>query len=127
MAQDLESVTEEGTGKAKAPPYMEPSILNALPHYLPLGIFPLLFASATYGWWLLPTFLFMSITVVGDKAFGQDGRNMNPAKTPERRLLWHNLPVWIWAFLWPPTLTYSMWQILVANQLAVWEDVILVL
>ena len=128
MAQDLESVTEEGTAKAKAPPYMEPSILNALPHYLPLGIFPLLFASATYGgWWLLPTFLFMSITVVGDKAFGQDGRNMNPAKTPERRLLWHNFPVWIWAFLWPLTLTYSMWQILVANQLAVWEDVILVL
>ena len=52
---------------------------------------------------------------------------MNPARTPERRLLWHNLPVWTWGLLWPPTLVFGMWQILVANQLETWEDVVLVI
>ena len=107
--------------------YIQPSILNALPHYLPLGIFPLLLLAAVYGgWWLLPAFLFMSVAGPLDKVLGLDGRNMNPAKTPERRLLWHNAPVWTWALLWPPMLIFGMWQILVANPFAIWEDVILV-
>ena len=77
------------------------------------------------GWWLLPAFLFMSVAGPLDKALGLDGRNMDPAKTPERRLLWHNLPVWAWAFLWPPTLIIGLWQILVANPFAIWEDIVL--
>ena len=117
-----------GPDKADITPHIEPSILNALPHYLPLGIFPLILAAAVYGgWWLLPPFLFMSVAGPLDRALGPDGRNMDPAKTPERRLLWHNLPVWTWAFLWPPTLIFGMWQILVAQQFAVWEAVILVI
>ncbi|MYD97824.1 MAG: hypothetical protein F4X98_10635 [Gammaproteobacteria bacterium] len=117
-----------GPGKADNPRYIQPSIRNALPHYLPLGIFPLLILAATHGgWWLLPPFLFMSVSGPLDKVLGLDGRNMDPAKTPERRLLWHNVPVWTWALLWPPTLIFGMWQILVANQFAIWEGVVLVI
>ena len=106
--------------------YIEPSIFNALPHYLPLGIFPLILLAALYGgWWLLPAFLFMSVSGPLDHVLGLDGRVMNPTETSERRLRWHNLPVWCWALLWPPTLIFGMWQILVANPFAIWEDVIL--
>ena len=116
-----------GPDKADITQQIEPSIRNALPHYLPLGIFPLLLAAAMYGgWWLLPPFLFMSVVGPLDRALGPDGRNMDPENTPERRLLWHNLPVWTWAFLWPPILILGMWQLLVANQFAIWEAVILV-
>ena len=123
MAQDSAAGGELDQDK-----YVEPSVLNALPHYLPLGIFPLILLAAIHGgWWLLPAFLFMSVAGPLDKVLGRDGRNMNPVGTPERRLLWHNLPVWSWAFLWPPTLIFGMWQILVADRFAIWEDVILVI
>ena len=106
--------------------YVEPSVVSALPHYLPLGIFPLLWiATLLGGWWLLPPFLFMSVVGPLDRVLGADGRNMDPVNTPARRLLWHNLPVWSWALLWPPTLIFGMWQILVADRLAIWEDVCL--
>ena len=128
MSQDTAVSVGLGPNKADITRHIEPSIRNALPHYLPLGIFPLLLAAAAYGgWWLLPAFLFMSVAGPLDRALGPDGRNMDPAKTSERRLLWHNLPVWAWAFLWPPTLIFGMWQILVANQFAIWEDVLLVI
>ena len=115
-----------GADEAEVSPHIEPSIRNALPHYLPLGIFPLIFLAALHGgWWLVPAFLFMSVAGPLDRVLGRDGRNMDPAKTPQRRLLWHNLPVWGWALLWPPTLIFGLWQILVANPFAIWEDVAL--
>ena len=126
MPQDTAMGKGLGPNKADVTPYIEPSIRNALPHYLPLGIFPLILVAALYGgWWLLPAFLFMSVAGPLDRALGVDGRNMDPRNTPERRLLWHNLPVWTWAFLWPPTLIFGLWQILVANRFAIWEDVLL--
>ena len=127
MSQD--SATDSGlsTTEPDLTQYIEPSFSNALPHYLPLGVFPLIFLALIYGgWWLLPPFLFMSSVGLGDKLLGPDGRNIDPKKTPERRLFWHNLPVWAWAFLWPPTLIFGMWQILVANPFTVWEEVALV-
>lgn len=103
---------------------IEPSIWNAIPHYLPLGIFPLIILAAIYGgWWLLPVFVLMSVTGLFDKLLGVDGRSIDPLKTPERRLLWHNLPVWLWALLWPLTLIFGMWQILVVGHLSIWESV----
>ena len=115
-----------GSNRAASTQEIEPSIRNALPHYLPLGIFPLILLATIYGgWWLLPAFLFMSVAGPLDRALGLDGRNMDPEKTSEHRLFWHNLPVWGWAFLWPPTLVFGMWQILVANPFAIWEDVLL--
>lgn len=127
MSQD--SATDSGMGSAQSDlkRYIEPSILNALPHYIPLGIFPLIFLALIYGgWWLIPPFLFMSVAGPADKWLGSDGQNINPKTTPERRLIWHNLPLWGWAFLWPPTLIFGMWQILVANPFAIWEEVILI-
>ena len=125
MPQD--TAATGGPDRADIAPPVEPSIKNALPHYLPLGIFPLIFLALVHGgWWLLPAFLFMSVAAQLDKALGPDGRNM-PLGTPERRLRWHNLPVWSWAFLWPPTLILGMWQVLVADPFAIWEEVVLVI
>ena len=125
MAQDSAAGGGLGPGKTGTGQYIEPSVLNALPHYLPLGIFLIIAAAIYGGWWLLPAFLFMSVSGPLDHLLGLDGRNMNPVGTPERRLLLHNLPVWSWALLWPPTLIFGMWQILVANPFAIWEEVIL--
>ena len=128
MPQDALVGGDSGSKGAGMTPRIEPSILNAIPHYLPLGIFPLIVLAAIYGgWWLLPPLLFMSVAGPLDRALGVDGRNMDPMTTPERRLIWHNFPVWAWAFLWPPTLIFGMWQILAVNQFAVWEAVLLVI
>ena len=115
-----------GPSNADNTRHIEPSILNALPHYLPLAVFPLILVAALYGgWWLLPPLAFISLSWSFDRVLGRDGRSMDPSKTSEHRLFWHNLPVWSWAFLWPPTLIFGMWQILVANQFSIWEDVLL--
>ena len=108
--------------------FIEPTIFNAIPHYLPLLIFPLIFLAAIYGgWWLLIPIIFMSVTGAFDKLMGVDGSNIDPMKTSESRLFWHNLPVWVWAFMWPPTLIFGMWQILIVGNLAIWESVVLVI
>ncbi len=128
MSQDSATDSVTGSTQPDLTRYIEPSILNALPHYIPLAIFPLLFLALIYGgWWLIPPFLFMSVTGLFDKPIGLDGKNIDPKSTPERRLFWHNVPLWGWAFLWPPTLIFGMWQILVANPFAIWEEVILIL
>ncbi|MYD43976.1 MAG: hypothetical protein F4W90_08805 [Gammaproteobacteria bacterium] len=127
MSQVEASDTKAVEGVRGLTPFIEPSLINALPHYLPLGIFPLIVLALIHGgWWLLPPFLFMSVAGPADKLLGPDGRNIEPKGTSERRLRWHNIPVWTWAFLWPPTLVFGMWQILVANPFAVWEECILV-
>ena len=115
-----------GPSNADATRHIEPSVLTALPHYLPLVVFPLILVAALYGgWWLVPPLAFISLSWSFDRVLGRDGRRMDPSKTSEHRLFWHNLPVWSWAFLWPPTLIFGLWQILVANQFAIWEEVLL--
>ena len=126
MPQDAAVGGGLGLEKADVTQHIKPSVLNALPHYLPLGVFPLIVAAALHGgWWLLPAFLFMAVSGPLDRALGRDGRNMDPAMTSERRLFWHNLPVWLWALLWPGTLIFGMWQIFGGSRFAVWEDVLL--
>ena len=126
MPQDSAAGGGSGAIETDVTQYIAPSILNALPHYLPLGIFPLIVMAVLHGgWWLLPAFLFMAVSGPLDRALGLDGRNMDPAITSERHLFWHNLPVWTWAFVWPATLIFGMWQILVAGQFALWEGVLL--
>ena len=120
-----QTATPEDMGAAGAT-LVRPSLASALPHYLPLCAFPLIIAAAYYGgWWLAAPLIFFSLAWPLDQVFGLDGRNMDPAKTPERRLLWHNLPVWGWAFLWPPTLIFGLWQILIADVHVFWEDILL--
>ena len=105
---------------------IEPCFRNALPHFLPLAIFPLIFMALLYGgWWIVAPFAFFMLAGPLDIAFGDDERNMDPYKTPEKRLFWHNLPVWCWAFLWPPILVFGLWQILVAGQFSLWECILL--
>ncbi len=127
MPQDTVSTGGFSPDKKDFGKLIEPSIRGALPHFLPLCVFPLILAATAFGgWWLLPPFLFfMTSGGAIDRAIGLDGRNMDPARTPEHRLLWHNLPAWAWAFLWPPTLIFGLWQILVANPFAIWEDILL--
>lgn len=74
---------------------------------------------------MLGPFLFMSLASFLDPVFGVDGLNMNPRGVSERSFVWYNIPVWTWAFLWPPTLIFGLWQILVVDAFALWEDVIL--
>ena len=100
----------------------EPSIGNALPHYLPLLVFPLIVGAAIYGgWWIAAPFVFFALAGPLDEALGAEERNMDPAATPDNRLLAYHLPVWLWAALWPPTLVFGLWQILVSGDLSVWE------
>ena len=100
-------------------------VLTALPHYLPLAIFPLILAAAVNGgWWLLPPLLFMSASGPLDRILGLDGRNLDPTRLSAHRLFWHNLPDGPGDTV-PPTLAFGLWQILVAPQFAVWECVVL--
>ena len=115
-----------GPGSAPAMKTIEPSFFNALPHYLPLGVFPPIFLALLYGgWWIAAPFAFFMLTGPLDIAFGDDERTMDPAKTPEERLFWHNLPVWLWALLWPAALAFGFWQIFAAGRFEIWECVLL--
>ncbi len=110
---------EAGGLKGKA---LDPSIGNALPHFLPLLVFPLLALAATHGgWWTAGPLLFIALVKVLDGAFGEEERNMDPSAPLAGRLPWYEAPLWLWSILWPLTLVFSLWQILVADHLAIWE------
>ena len=105
---------------------IEPSLRNALPHFLPIAVFPLIFAAALYGgWWIVGPFVFFMIAGPLDLAFGLDGRNMNPRATPENRLVWYNLSAWLWAVLWPAAFVFTLWQIFMVGNLSPWEGALL--
>ncbi len=105
---------------------IEPSFGNALPHFLPIAVFPLIFAAAAYGgWWLLGPLLFFTAASLLESSFGKEDRNMDPKTTSEADLIAYNLPVWLWAVLWPTVLIYTLWQIFVTGQHAWWEGVLL--
>ena len=119
--------TEPGSAGVVETKVIKPSFWNALPHFLPVTIFPLIIVAALLGgWWILAPFIFFGLAGPLDLVFGMDGRNMNPAKTPERRLFWYNLPAWLWALLWPVTFVFTAWQIFVAGHLSDWEGALMV-
>ncbi len=126
MANDSVAIDGPDRGTAAAVTAIEPSFFKALPHFLPLAIFPLIFLALFHGgWWIVAPFVFFMLAGPLDIAFGDDARNMDPARTPEGRLIWHNLPVWLWALLWPAALAFGLWQILVSGQFTVWECLLL--
>jgi len=101
---------------------VEPSIANALPHFVPLLIFPLVVAAAMYGgWWLAGPFVFFMLADRFDRLFGLEERNMDPATTRESQLFLYKLSLWLWAAFWPVTFVFALWQMLVVGQLSLWE------
>lgn len=115
-----------GAGTAGRVGMIEPSIRNALPYFMSLAIFPLVAIAAVHGgWWIAGPFLFLWIAEGLEAQFGVEERNMDPKKTLERQLFWYKLPVWLWAVLWPVTLVFSLWQILVVGRLSTWEALIM--
>ena len=126
MATDKVEAIGSTPGAAAGGETFEPSFGNALPHYLPLLVFPLIVAAAIHGgWWIAAPFVFFALAGPLDEALGAEERNMDPAATPDNRLLAYHLPVWLWAALWPPTLVFGLWQILVSGDLSVWEGVLM--
>ncbi len=104
---------------------MEASFLRAIPFFLPLAIFPLLSAAALNGgWWIAGPIAFIFANSF-DPVFGVEERNIDPNGTPEGQLFWYKLSIWIWAALWPMTLAFTLWQILVPGRLAVWESIVI--
>ena len=105
---------------------VQPSLWRALPHFLPLLIFPLIVNAALQGsWWIAAPFVFFMLAGPFDVALGADERNMDPAKTPERRLLWYDLPVWLWGIFWPLTFAFTLWQMFIVGHLSTWEVVLM--
>lgn len=107
---------------------IEPSIGNALLYFQSLAVFPLIICAAMYGgWWIAGPILFIILVESLDGTFGEEERNMDPDRTPANQLYWYELSLWLWAILWPVTLVFSLWQILVVAHLSVWEIVLMAL
>jgi len=101
---------------------VEPSVLNALPHFAPLLIFPLVVGTAIYGgWWIAAPFVFFMLADKFDRVFGVEERNMDPATTRESQLFLYKLSLWLWAVLWPVIFVFGLWQMLIADHLSWWE------
>ena len=128
MTENLSIGNTVGKGEPDESGYFEPSFLSALPHYLPLLNIPLLILAALYaGFWLLGPLVFTCVAGSLDRVFGVDGLNMNPRGISERRFVWHNIPVWTWAVLWPPLLVFGLWQICGGASFPIWQKVCLAL
>lgn len=112
---------------AAAQEFVQPSVLNALPHFLLLLIFPLVIYAAFYGgWWIMGPFLFIWLENTLDLYLGLEQRNMDPWGTRDSQLYIYNLAVWMWAVLWPVVLMLVLWQIFTGGHLAVWEAVLVI-
>ncbi len=128
MAEDTAEVRGFSTGTAGGEELIRPSIWNALPYFIPLSIFPLVIMAAIKGgWWLAGPFFFLWLADNLDAVFGTEERNLDPKKTRESQLFWYKLAVWVWVALYPVTLVFALWQILVAERLALWEVALMVL
>ena len=101
---------------------VEPSVPNALPHFAPLAIFPLVACAAVYGgWWIAVPLVFFTLADRFDRIFGLEERNMDPATTRESQLFLYKLSLWLWAVFWPVTFLFAIWQVLVSDHLVLWE------
>ena len=101
---------------------VEPSLSNALPHFVPLFIFPLVVCAAIYGgWWIVGPFAFFMLADKFDRFFGLEERNMDPASTRESQLFLYKLSLWLWAASWPVVFVFALWQMLIADHLSFWE------
>ena len=103
-----------------------PSLRHALPHFLPVAVLPLTaLAGAHGGWWILGPFAFFWVSDGLDRWLGDEERNMDPRKTVPSRLFWYQVALWAWVALWPVTLVFTLWQVLVVGHLAAWEALLI--
>ena len=103
-----------------------PSIATALPHFLPITIFPLVAIAAVQGrWWIVGPVIFLMFASSFETVFGTDEQNMDPRRVPESQLFWYKLAIWLWAALYPATFVFALWQMLVASHLSIWEIVLM--
>ena len=115
-----------GVGAAGTGGALEPTIRTALPYFISLSVFPLVLMAATFGgWWIIGPMAYFSLASWFDKLFGEEKRNMDPDGTLESQLVLYRMAIWAWSGLWLVTLVYTLWQILVGGELAVWESLLL--
>ena len=120
--EDRAESSGPGAAAAVRARMIEPSIRNALPHFIPLVVFPLVAGAAAYGgWWIAGPFVFFLLADRFDGVFGIEERNMDPEATREGRLFLYKLSLWLWAALWPATLVFGLWRMLAAGDLSAWE------
>ena len=111
-----------GAGTAVETKMIEPSIGNALPHFVPLVVFPLVACAALWGgWWIALPIVLLSAVEHFDNFLGVAERNIDPDTTHEKQLFLYKLSLWLWAVAWPVTFVFALWQILVSGHLATWE------
>ena len=116
------AIRDSGATLAIGARTVEPSVSNALPHFVPLVVFPLVIGAVTHGgWWIAGPVVFFLLADRFDRLFGLEERNMDLATTHESQLFLYKLSLWLWAALWPATFVFSLWQMLVTDRLAAWE------
>ncbi len=114
------------TAKGSKDTYLEPSAANALPYFLPLAAFPLLFAAAAQGGWWLATLFFIPVSVqLLERTWSANQQSLNPGLMLSSDLVWYSLPLWLWAIAWPAVVIFAAWQIFAVGHLAAWESVLL--
>ena len=100
---------------------VKPSVANALPHFAPLIIFPLVAVAAVNGgWWIAAPFAFFMLADRFDSIFGLEERNMDPATTADSQLFLYKLSLWLWAACWPVIFVFAMLR-MTAGHLTLWE------
>ena len=116
------AIRGSGAAMAISTRIVEPSVANALPHFVPLLVFPLVVSAATYGgWWIAGPVVFFLLADRFDRVFGLEERNMALATTRASQLFLYKLSLWLWAAFWPATFVYALWRMLAADHLAAWE------
>ena len=102
------------------------SIRNALPFFVPLTIYPLLYLAASYGgWWIFGPIVFFLLADSFESMFGIEERNMDLTTTKDGDLLWYKIAGWFWVLLYPFTLIYCLWGMLGSGHMSVWEQVLM--
>ncbi|MXX89748.1 MAG: hypothetical protein F4213_08600 [Boseongicola sp. SB0677_bin_26] len=105
----------------------ELSFFKAIPYFSSIAIFPFVAVAALYGgWWLAAPFVFLWLVDFFDTALGTDEINFNPNQQ-NSQLFWYKLAVWCWVAIYPIAFIFAFRQVFVADHLALWEDVLIVL
>ncbi len=120
-----DALSAEGKGGRRTP--SELSFFKSIPYFSSIAIFPFVAAAAMYGgWWLAAPFVFLWLVDFFDTALGTDEINFDPHQQ-NSQLFWYKLAVWCWVAIYPITFIFAFRQVFVADHLAYWEDILIVL